>query len=422
VEIGVSGSPHFLLVLTKDARGGRATVVPMNRFVHDVVIVGSRVSGAATARLLAARGLDVLLVDRAAHLGDTLSTHGLARGAVVQLARWGLLDRVLDSGAPAVREVSFHLGDAVTRKAVKHRAGVDHLVAPRRHVLDRLLLDAAEEAGAETLLGATVTGVRREGGRVTGVTVRTRQGSHDVQARHVVGADGLRSTTARLFGAATRTTFDADVSLFYAYVGDVDWRGFEFHLAPFAFAGVFPTHDGEGCVWLSRPTARLGPVRNAGPDRLEAWVAMLEDVAPDLGARVRAGRVTSPVRGCVAPPNLVREAAGPGWSLVGDAGYHRDPITGHGITDAFRDAELLADALGDALSGEASERAALAAYQQERDRALGDTFRLTEALARFPEPPRFAELQRELAEALEREALWLASRPAPAGQLATYVA
>jgi 2-polyprenyl-6-methoxyphenol hydroxylase-like FAD-dependent oxidoreductase len=149
---------------------------------------------------------------------------------------------------------------------------------------------------------------------------------------------------------------------------------------------------------------------------------MLDQVAPDLGARVREGRITSPVRGCVAPPNHVRRAAGAGWSLVGDAGYHRDPITGHGITDAFRDAELLADALDDALVDPRGEAAALADYHRERDRALAETFRLTEALARFPEPHRFAELQRELAEALEREALWLASRPAPAGRRATNVA
>jgi 2-polyprenyl-6-methoxyphenol hydroxylase-like FAD-dependent oxidoreductase len=149
---------------------------------------------------------------------------------------------------------------------------------------------------------------------------------------------------------------------------------------------------------------------------------MLREVAPALGDRVAGGRITSPVRGCLAPPNHVRRAGGPGWSLVGDAGYHRDPITGHGITDAFRDAELLADGLSAVFSGELSEAAALASYQQQRDSALADTFRLTEALARFPEPPRFAELQRELAEALEREALQLASRPAPAGRLATQVA
>lgn len=390
--------------------------------VHDVVVVGARCAGAATARLLAQRGLDVLLVDRATFPSDTLSTHGLARGGVVQLARWGLLDRVVASGAPQVREVAFHLdGDVVTRR-VKDRAGVDHLLAPRRVELDRILLESAGESGAETLLGASVTDVRRTGDRVTGVVVRTGDGLSEIAARHVVGADGIRSTLAGLFGARTTASFDVDVSLFYAYVGGVDWRGYEFHLAPDAFAGVFPTHDGQACVWLSRPSARLAPVRKAGSGRAEAWVHMLGQVAPDLAARVRAGAVTSPVRGSVAPPNHVRRAAGAGWSLVGDAGYHRDPITGHGITDAFRDAELLADALDEGLDRPSCERAALAAYERERDRALAGTFRLTERLARFPAPHHFAGLQRELAEVLEHEALWLASRPVRTGQRAARVA
>jgi flavin-dependent dehydrogenase len=120
------------------------------------------------------------------------------------------------------------------------------------------------------------------------------------------------------------------------------------------------------------------------------------------------------VRGAVGLPNHVRRAAGPGWALVGDAGYHRDPITGHGITDAFRDAELLAGALDRSLGSGVDEREALAAYQRQRDAALRETFDLTCALARFPEPERFVALQRRLSRALEAEAERLASMPAPA--------
>jgi 2-polyprenyl-6-methoxyphenol hydroxylase-like FAD-dependent oxidoreductase len=390
---------------------------------YDVIVVGARCAGAATARLLAARGLAVLVLDRAALPSDTLSTHGIARGGVVQLSRWGLLDDVLASGAPPVREVSFHLGGTALTKVVKDRAGVDLLVAPRRHVLDDLLLTAARAAGATVETGATVTGVRRERGRVVGVTARTRGGGERVfHARHVVGADGLRSTTASLVGARTTASFAADVSLYYAYVAHPDWRGFEFHLGSDAFAGAFPTHDGEACVWLSRPSPRLSSVRRAGGGRAGAWSESLDEVAPELGHRVRSGRLSSPVRGCVAPPNHVREAFGPGWSLVGDAGYHRDPITGHGITDAFRDAELLADALVAALSDGVPEAAALAGYQEQRDRALADTFAITEALCRFPAPTRFAELQIQLGEVLEREATELASRPVPAGLRAAVAA
>jgi len=399
-----------------------------SRHEHDVVIVGARCAGAATARLLAARGHDVLLLDRATMPSDTLSTHGLARGGVVQLSRWGLLDRLVDEGAPPVRTVTFTSPSGHVERPVKDRAGVDFLLAPRRARIDALLVEEAASAGAEVRLGVTVDGVvRDERSRVVGVEARERGGSLvTLRARHVVAADGLRSTLAPALGARTIDSYRTGATLFYAYVAAVAWRGYEFHVAPGAFAGVFPTHDGEACVWLSRPDRLYGAVRHPAASRAEAWTRELTEVAPGLGKRVRAGVVNSPVRGCVDPPSYVRQGWGDGWSLVGDAGYHRDPITGHGMTDAFRDAELLADALDAALNGDVPEAAALTSYQDARDRALVDTYRLTRELARFPHPDRFVELQIALAEVLEREATELASRPAPVhrltGPLATSVA
>ena len=169
----------------------------------DVVVVGARCAGAATALLLARMGHQVMLLDRARQLRDTLSTHGLVRGGVVQLSRWGLLDEILDSGAPAVRQVTFRVGDDETILRIKSRAGVDVLVAPRRHVLDPLLVQAARRADADVRLGATVTGVRRDAaGRIRGVRGRDASGAPlNVSARFVVGADGVRSAMAGYVGA-----------------------------------------------------------------------------------------------------------------------------------------------------------------------------------------------------------------------------
>jgi 2-polyprenyl-6-methoxyphenol hydroxylase-like FAD-dependent oxidoreductase len=385
---------------------------------HDVVIVGSRAAGAATAMLLARAGHDVVMVDRAQLPSDTTSTHSLVRGGVVQLSRWGLLGDVLDSGAPPVRSVLFQqYGAAATeplRLPVKDKAGVDMMLAPRRYVLDAILADAATRAGATLLTETTVRDVLRDpDGRVIGVLAHGADGTiQQLHARLVIGADGVRSRMADLFGAQLRESYEPSGTCLYTYVGGVDWDGFEFHLGHEAFAGVFPTHHGEAAVWLIRPSDQLAWVLTAGASRPDAWLQALRTCAPELAERVLAGTINAPLRGSIGLPNHVRQAVGPGWALVGDAGYHRDPITGHGLTDAFRDAELLAEAADAMLRFLADERTAMTAYERQRDAAIRDTFLLTRALAAFPPPERFAELQVELSRALDLEARQLAARPA----------
>ena len=141
----------------------------LSRSRHDVVIVGGRVAGAATAMLLARLGHEVAVVDQASFPGDTVSTHSIARSGVVQLRRWGLLDAVLGSGAPAIRQVTFHAGGQPVSRPIRPKAGVDLVVAPRRYVLDTILAAAAERAGADVRTGVTVTGLQRDRyGRVVG--------------------------------------------------------------------------------------------------------------------------------------------------------------------------------------------------------------------------------------------------------------
>jgi flavin-dependent dehydrogenase len=112
-------------------------------------------------------------------------------------------------------------------------------------------------------------------------------------------------------------------------------------------------------------------------------------------------------------PNHLRQAHGPGWALVGDAGYHRDAITGHGMSDAYRDAELLAVALDRVLCGEAGEQIALGDYQRQRDRGLREVFELTIALSAYPPVPEFVELQKQLGRAMDAETEQLGARDVP---------
>lgn len=382
---------------------------------HDVVVVGARAAGGATALLLARLGHDVVVVDRARFPSDTVSTHSIARSGVVQLRRWGLLDEVLASGAPAIRQVSFHAqGESVTRP-VKRAHGVEHLVAPRRYILDTIVATAAARAGARVRCGVTVTGVNRDfAGRVVGVSGRDQAGELvRLDARFVVGADGLGSRVARCVAAAVVEDRGDHGATQYAYFAGLPWQGFEFFAGERALAGVFPTNDGQACVWVCTPSQAAREARRQAASREDAFGDLLRHAAPRLADRLRAARRTSPVRGMLRTPNQVRQATGPGWALVGDAGYHRDAVTGHGISDAFRDAEFLSVALNLALRGEVDDATALTGYQRQRDLALREIFELTCAMAAYPPVGEFVALQKQISTAIETEAAALAARPVP---------
>ena len=384
---------------------------------HDVVIVGARVAGAATAMLLARLGHDVVMVDRTDPRSDTVSTHQLARTGVVALRRWGLLDQVLASGAPAIREVTFHADGESTTRVVKDRFGVDHLVAPRRYVLGTILAEASVRAGSRLRTGVTVDGVRLDDtGRATGVHGHDRDGRPvEIDARLVVGADGVYSRVARSVGAERVDDRGAGGATQYAYFSGLPWHGIEFYTEHRGFAGVFPTNDGEACIWVCTPEADARAARRAaGPTA--ALEKMLHRVAPALAQRLRAARQTSPVSGMLRAPNHLCRAYGAGWALVGDAGFHRDAVSAHGISDAFRDAELLATAIDDALGGRTDEITALAGYQSQRDAALSEVFDLTCALVTYPPVPEFVELMRQLGRAIDTEAATLAAQPVPGEQ------
>jgi flavin-dependent dehydrogenase len=236
-------------------------------------------------------------------------------------------------------------------------------------------------------------------------------------ARYVVGADGLQSRVARLVDAAVSEMRGANGAAQYAYYAGIPWTGIEFFVTAGSFAGVFPTHDGEACIWVCNPSTDAAEVRRRTVSRVDAFDELLERSAPQLFDRLRQGRRTSSVRGMLRQPNQLRQAYGPGWALVGDAGYHRDAITAYGISDAFRDAELLAVALDQALRGAAEETGALALYEQQRDQALRETFEITCSLAAYPPVPTFIELQKRLAAAIDKEAAALTARPIPGERL-----
>jgi menaquinone-9 beta-reductase len=370
---------------------------------YDAVIVGARVAGAATALLLARAGARVLLVDRDAPGTDTLSTHALMRGAVMQLARWGLVPALRAAGTPAVRSTVFAYGAERIEVAIKPGDGVDQLLAPRRTVLDPILAAAAAASGAEIRYRTALTGLVRDGsGAVRGARLKGPDGEADVAARVVVGADGRRSSLARMVGAGEDATGRHTAAVIYGHVRGLPSLGYRWLYGPGVAAGAIPTNDDTHVVFATLPPDRYMAERGGLAAALEAIVAEIDPVlAADIAGR---GLVARPV-GFPGAPGFLRRSHGPGWALVGDAGYFKDPITAHGITDALRDADLLAAAILDGTP------AALAGYQETRDALSRDLFRITDEIASLPRDlERLKDLHFALSDAMKVEQRWLVAR------------
>ncbi len=393
----------------------------MSQIETDVVVVGARCAGAATAMLLARQDINVVVVDRAAELGDTMSTHAITRGGVVQLNRWGLLDDLLATGTPAIRKVTFHIGSLVHATEVKPAAGVGFLIAPRRRILDNLILNAAAADGADVRLGISVDDVTRNGdGRVSGITGRAADGTTvTVRARLVIGADGMRSRIARAVDAPTVNMLVTDTGGYFTYFDSIPWDGFEFYITDRAFAGVFPTNNGAACVWVIASGDAIEAIRAEHGADEAGFHQLVQHTAPDLADRLVDAHRVDRLRLALRYPSFVRHPVGEGWALVGDAGYYRDAITGHGITDAFRDAELLAAAVDEWLRGAQPETVATHRYAMEREAGLRPIFDVTNALAGWPGPEKFFGLQKDLNHLLDVEADRLASAAPPPASIAT---
>jgi 2-polyprenyl-6-methoxyphenol hydroxylase-like FAD-dependent oxidoreductase len=377
----------------------RSTIPPSP---FDVVVVGARCAGAATAMLLARSGRRVLVVDRGRYATDTVSTHALMRAAVVSLHRWKLLPAIIAAGTPPVRQATFFYGRDLVPVPIKPRDGIDALYAPRRYLLDRLLVDAAADAGAEIIYGVRLVALERSaGGAVTGVVLEDGGGQiHRVATRLVIGADGMRSTVARLADAQTERVGRHASGTMYGHWTGVETDGYEWYFADGISAAAIPTNADGVCVSVSVRASEFPRLFSREPER--AFRQLLATAAPDLADRLRQADGTR-LRGFGGHPGFLRRAHGRGWALAGDAGYFKDPVTAHGITDALRDAELLARAVADASDD------ALAEYQAQRDAASVELFEITDAIASFDWTlTGLRELHEALARSMSREVRWLA--------------
>ena len=350
---------------------------------YDAIVVGARCAGAPTAMLLARQGMRVLLVDRATFPSDTVSTHLMHAPAVAALTRWGLVDQVVASGCPPIERYSFDFGPFAIAGAPRASDGVKTGYAPRRTVLDKILVDAAAAAGAEVREGFTVDEVLIEDGTVVGIRGRDDSGANCVErARVVIGADGRNSHVAR---AVEAEEYNAKPMLqwsYYTYFSGLPIEGMEVLIRPDRGFGGFETNDGLTLIVVGWPYAESTAYK---ADAEGNYLATF-DLAPEFAERVRAAKREERFVGA-AVANYLRQPYGPGWALVGDAGYNKDPITAQGIGDAFHDAERCTAALADAFDGRRPFDEAMGEWHRTRDEGALPIYEFTTQLATLEPPP-----------------------------------
>jgi flavin-dependent dehydrogenase len=362
--------------------------------MYDAIIVGARCAGSPTAMLLARKGHRVLVLDRDTFPSDIMSTHFIQPNGVQALERWGLLDALVASGCPRLDGITARIGDLV---APKPPGPPPVAYCPRRTVLDKILVDAAREAGAEVREGVSVQELLRDGERVTGVRARSRDGAtFTEEARVVIGADGMHSMVARAVDAPEYNTHEAMNCGYYSY-----WSGIEIDGAHLCLNGktgflAFPTNDDMVCVALMRPLSDFHEFRTDIDGHFKRYAS---EALPEIGSQLAGAKREEKYIGTADTRNYFRKPYGPGWALVGDAGYHRDPVTGLGIADAFRDAELLANALDEGFSGRAPLEESLASYERQRNEAALPDYERTIFTAMLPSKEEFLKVMMEQAQA-----------------------
>jgi len=351
--------------------------------MFDVIVVGGRCAGAATALLLARKGFKVLVVDKARFPAEIPHGHFIQRQGPRLLQSWGLLDNIVRSGCPAVTKVTMDLGDFPLTGINLVRDGVALGYGPRRLTIDAILIEAAIAAGVEFRDGFSVDDYLFDGADVIGIRGRSRVAHISERARITIGADGKHSSLARRVAARMYEQTPPLTCWYFSYWSGVALDGLEMYLRGRNAIFMFPTNDELAAVFIAWEISEFDRVRG----NIAASFMNVLGRVPHLEQRVRSGRREERFYGTADLPNFFRKPYGPGWALVGDAGHHKDPYLALGICDAFRDAELLASAIDKGLSGKQPLLDALAGYEQQRNRAAMQLYQENLRMAEFKPVP-----------------------------------
>jgi flavin-dependent dehydrogenase len=348
---------------------------------YDMIIVGARCAGSATALLLARKGYRVLLADKASFPSDTMSGHFIHTRGLACLQRWNVLDRLLATDIPRVPRTIMDTGEVVLEGETLPIDGINYSMGPRRYIIDTLLVQAAVEAGAELREKFTVQRLLEHDGTIVGIQGRTAGGEvMSDYASMVIGADGMHSLVAREVNAPVYQTHNVLTCCYYSHWSNLPLDTLQMYLAPQGSVVAFPTNNNLALIGISLPYNRFNEVRLDVTTNFLATVALL---APMLSALTTRATLEERFMGTGDLPNFFRKPYGPGWALIGDAGYHTDPVLGEGISNAFIEAERLVQFIDRGLSEAETLPAALAEYEVQRNQESIPLYEMTMGVASF---------------------------------------
>jgi len=360
--------------------------------MYDAIVIGARCAGAVTAMLLARRGHRVLLLERRAYPSDVHQGHFIHKQGPKLLHEWGLWDKIVATGCPPALAHLSDFGDFPLIGRDIQAGNVAWGYGPRRRQLDQVLVEAAIEAGAEFRPNFLVESCLWDDDRLVGIRGRNgRQKTNSAEKAHItIGADGKNSFLARAVSAPSYEETPPLTCWYFSYWSGVPTEGFEMYVRENRAIFSFSTNDGLFAIFIGWPIHEFNSVRAD----IEGQFMQVVDKVPDFAERVRSGRREERFYGTADLPNFLRRPYGPGWALVGDAGCHKDPFQGLGICSAFRDADFLAFAVHEGLTGRARLNEALMTYERRRNDATMAEYRENIAWARFsPMPSEILQLR-----------------------------
>ncbi len=370
--------------------------------MYDVIIVGARASGSSTAWLAANAGLKVLLIDRHKFPSDTISTNYIHQPGCAQLKRWGLLNKIIAAGTPPITSTRLQIKDFAIHGSISKNFDQLEAYAPRRYILDNILLEAAKEANVDVRENCTLLGLEWKNGRCCGIKARHKNKHISTEQAHlIIGADGMRSSTANLVGARM-THYDMLLTCVYYSFWEQLKPEYELYESSDCWVGAIPTNNNT-LIATYFPQSAFNAVRkNAMKNHLNA----IKLAAPLLYEKTQSAKLVEGLWGTGDQQNFFRQAAGPGWALVGDAGHHKDSITARGITDSLIQAELLVSHIKHTIHDQKKLDTSLYDYTKDRDRLMMPGYRAALSVANLNTQPQRIDILRLVAQTPQAKSLY----------------